>query len=191
METLVTRVAQVLQAAHMTEATRVNARRSVPQTYHAGDWVWDLRPRLGTSDQKVESWWVGPVPVIRRTGEASYEVELRPGTMHMVHADRLKPSVTGERVELFQFGTTLGDIEEEEPAPGEWNVGCILAHRFVRGRPEFLTKWEGAAPGEETWEPVGNFVHRYSYKLPEYCKSKGLSLDLVEYLSSSPLVVYK
>lgn len=109
----------------------------------------------------------------------------------MVHADRLKPSVTGERVELFQFGTTPGDIEEEEPAPGEWNVETILAHRFVRGRQEFLTQWEGAAPGEETWEPVGNFVHRYSYKLTEYCKIKGLSLDLVEYLSSSPLAVYK
>ena len=106
MESLVTKMAQDSQAAHLAEAARVNARRSAPQTYHAGDWVWVLRPRLGTSDQKVESWWVGPVPVIRRTGEASYEVELRPGTMHMVHADRLKPSVTGERVELFQFGTT-------------------------------------------------------------------------------------
>ena len=122
MESLVTKVAQDLHAAHMTEATRVNARRSAPQTYHAGDWVWVLRPRLGTSDQKVESWWVGPVPVIRRTGEASYKVELRPGTMHMVHADRLKPSVTGERVELFQLGTTPGYIEEDEPALGEWNV---------------------------------------------------------------------
>ncbi len=111
--------------------------------------------------------------------------------MDMVHADRLKPCVTGSRVELFRFGTTPEDVEEEEPTPGEWNVERILAHRFVRGRPEFLTKWEGAAPGKETWEPVGNFVHRYSYKLPEYCKKKGLSLDLVEYLSSSPLVVYK
>ncbi len=95
VESLVTKMSQRLQAAHLAEAARVNARRSGPQAYHAGDWVWVLRPRLGTSDQKVESWWVGPVPVIRRTGEASYEVELRPGTMHMVHADRLKPCVTG------------------------------------------------------------------------------------------------
>ena len=57
--------------------------------------------------------------------------------MHMVHADRLKPSVTSERVELFQFGTNPEDNEEEEPAPGEWNVESILAHRFVRGRPEY------------------------------------------------------
>jgi hypothetical protein len=92
---------------------------------------------------------------------------------------------------MFQFGTTPGDIEEEEPDPGEWNVERILAHRFVIGRPEFLTKWEGAAPWEETWELIGNFVHRYSYKLAVYCKNKVLSFDLVEYLSSSPLVVYK
>jgi hypothetical protein len=77
--------------------------------------------------------------------------------MHMVHADRLKPCITGERVELFQFGTTPGDIEEEEPAPGEWNVERILAHRFVRGRPEFITKWKGAAQGKRhgnLWEIV-------------------------------------
>ncbi len=111
VESLVTKMSQRLQAAHLAEAARVNARRTEPQAYHAGDWVWVLRPRLGTSDQKVESWWVGPVPVIRRMGEASYEVELRPGTMHMVNAERLKPCVIGNRVELFQFGTTPGDAE--------------------------------------------------------------------------------
>ncbi len=71
--------------------------------------------------------------------------------MQMVHADRLKPCVNGDRVELFQFGTTPGDVEEEEPNPGEWNVERILAHCFVRGRPQFLMKWEVAAPEEETW----------------------------------------
>ncbi len=77
-------------------------------------------------------------------------VELRPDTMHMVHADRLKLCVTGSRVELFQFGTTPGDIEEENPAPQEWNVERILAHRFMRRSLGFLTKWEDVAPGEET-----------------------------------------
>jgi hypothetical protein len=85
-----------LQDAHMAEAARVNLRRSERQKYHVVDCVWVLRPMLGTSDQKVESWWVGPVPVVSRTGDASYEVELISGILHMVYADRLKP----------YFGTT-------------------------------------------------------------------------------------
>ncbi len=40
MEELVTKMSQKLQDAHMAEAARVNSRRSEPQTYHAGDWVW-------------------------------------------------------------------------------------------------------------------------------------------------------
>ncbi len=70
----------------MAEAARVNSRRIGPPTYHAGDGVWVLRPRQGTSDQKVESWWVGPVPV-RRTGVARYEVELAGHHAHGAHGE--------------------------------------------------------------------------------------------------------
>ena len=104
----------------------------------------------------------------------------------MVHTDRLKPCVRGEGVELFYFRTAHAEEEQGEAPLGEWNVDRILAHRWVDGKPQFLTKWEGADPGEETWEPVGHFVHRYSYKLPLYCKAQGLSLDLVEHLTARP-----
>jgi hypothetical protein len=120
----------------------------------------------------------------RRTGEASYEVELRRSIMHMVHADRLKPCVTAKQVEMFQFGTHQRDTERNEPAPGEWNAVRILAHHFMRGRLEFLTKSDGSATREETWEHVDNFVHRFSYKIPKYCMNKGLNIDLIECLSS-------
>ncbi len=39
VESLVKKMSQRLQAAHLAEAARVNVRRSGPQTYHAGDWV--------------------------------------------------------------------------------------------------------------------------------------------------------
>ncbi len=56
VESLVTIMSQKLQAAHVAEAARVNSRRTEPQAYHEGDWVWVLRPRLGTCEEKVESW---------------------------------------------------------------------------------------------------------------------------------------
>ena len=178
-------VATKLTEEHRKEAARINAARKEPLVYQPGDWVWVLRPKSGMAAAKVDTWWVGPVPLVRRTGAASYEVEIQPGVMHSVHTDRLKPFVTGDKVELFHFGPRTDAKEALEL--GEWKVDRILGHRFIRGKPQFLTKWEGAPVGEETWEPVGNFVHRYSYKLPLYCKEKGLRLDMVEHLSSQPL----
>ena len=105
-----------------------------------------MRPKTGESSQKAETWWTGPVEVKKRVGDASYEVELHPGELHAVHADRLKPFVQGEPVELFHFEAGYA---QEGVAPQEWNIETILGHRWVAGKPQFLTKWEDAAPGEE------------------------------------------
>ena len=68
-----------------------------------------------------------------------------------------------------------------------WNVDAIHDHRIEGDKLMFLTRWEGCEQGPFTWEPVGNFIHRYSWKLPEYCNQHGLTLDLVKYLSDHPL----
>ena len=178
--------AKRLEAQIAVEISRANRDRWEPLPYRVGDWVWVLRPKSSLSAAKVDTWWLGPSQVLRKTGKFSYEVELRPGLRHATHVDRMKPFVQGQAVDLFHF--TSGEIPEEL-APREWNVEEILDHRWTQGRPEFLTRWEGAEPEETTWEPVGNFVHRYSYKLPEYCQKKGIRLNLAEHLSAKPLAV--
>ena len=77
-------------------------------------------------------------------------------------------------------------IPDPEGSPDEWNVEKVVKHRISKGKLEFLTKWEGADPGSETWEPVGNFIHRYSSELVKYCQNKGLVLNLTEHLSPVP-----
>ncbi len=107
--------------------------------------MWELRPKKGQSYAKSETWWTGPVAVQKHTGDASYEVELHPGELHAVHADRLKPCVQGEPVELFHFEAGYA---QEGVTPREWEVKDILGHLWVDGKPQVLTQWEGAAPGE-------------------------------------------
>ena len=101
MEWLDGEVARRLQGQTEREVERSNRVRRPPPVYRPRDWVWVLRPKTGESDQKVETWWTGPVEVKKRVGDASYEVELHPGVLHAVHADKLKPFVCGEPVELF------------------------------------------------------------------------------------------
>ncbi len=93
-----------------------------------------MRPKTGESSQKAETWWTGPVEVIKRVRDASCEVEFHPGELQAVHADKLKPFVRGEPVELFHFEA---GYTQEGVAPQKWNVETILGHRWVAGKPSF------------------------------------------------------
>ena len=58
----------------------------------------------------------------------------------------------------------------------------ILGHRTdSKGRNEFLTKWVGWQ--DATWEPIGNFFHRFNAEIVTYCKEHGILPELVEQLA--------
>ena len=183
MEKLDHDIAALLDKQHATEVAKINSTREAKEPFQKGDWVWVLRPQDGSANTKAESWWLGPVPVVRRVGQGSYEVMLRPGTPFQTHRDRLKPCVVGKHTKLYHYGP---GYRPEGVTTNEWNVAQILDHRLVAGNLEFLTQWEGFEQGPLTWEPVGNFIHRYSYKFPEYCKKKKLQVDLAHYLRDTP-----
>jgi len=45
---------------------------------------------------------------------------------------------------------------------------------------EFLTRWKGEDPSDDTWEPVEAFVEQYCYELVKYCRTHKLRVDLME-----------
>ena len=176
-------MAATLNEAHKKEAQRVNASRAIPNPYKVGDWMWLIRPR-NSGVSKLDTWWVGPCEVVRRVGSLSYQVMVKPGVLQDVHAQQLKPFVGdklhGEGLELFHYSTGYKVLDTQ---PDEWNVETILGHRRKPdGKLEFLTKWEGAEPGEETWEPPSNFVTRYCVEFVQYLKKNRLPLQLSEVL---------
>lgn len=104
------------------------------------------------------------------------------------HRSFLKPydedKVMGRPTPLFFHKRTVPDTEAQ---PDEWNVEKILKHKVdPQGQLKFLTKWEGCEPGTETWEPIGNFIHRYSSDFVRYCKQNHLVVDLTKHLSIIP-----
>ena len=69
----------------------------------------------------------------------------------------------------------------------EWTEETIRKHRRTAdGRLEFLTRWEGESPSNDTWEPVEAFVEQYCYELVKYCRIHKLRIDLMEYLRDAP-----
>jgi hypothetical protein len=176
------KVAAELNRKHLVEEKRVNASRKELPPLKVGTKVWYRRPE--NSGEKLDSRWIGPGVVTNREGDRSYVVEVKPGLEMKAHRSFLKeyiePEVFGKGRPLYYFRRTE---KEEEALPDEWEVDKILKHRLGRdGQWEFLTKWVGCADGEETWEPIGHFIHRYSADFVIYCRNQGLDIDLLHAL---------
>ena len=83
----------------------------------------------------------------------------------------------GNPTPLYYHKRTVSD---PEAMPDEWIVEKIISHRENKGKLEFLTRWKGFSPLDDSWEPVGNFIHRYSSDLVKYCQDKNIRLDLTK-----------
>ena len=171
------KVAQILNHVHEMEAKRVNLNRKEMEPFAIGDLVWYKRPE--NSGEKLDSRWIGPGTITAREGDHSYLMEIKPGLIMKTHRSFLKPyrepKVEGKGIPLHFFRRTE---KTEDALPDEWEVEKILAHRKKNGRWEFLTKWAGCEEGEETWEPVKNFIHRYSGEFFKYWNEKRVPIDL-------------
>ena len=60
----------------------------------------------------------------------------------------------GEEAEEVSAAVQM--TEDEQKAPGFYNVETILRHDYKQGW-RFLTKWEGFSASETTWEPTRAF----------------------------------
>ena len=92
----------------------------------------------------------------------------------------MEDEVVGNPTPLFYHQRTEIDPELQVD---EWVCKRILSHRVVGDSWEFLTEWEGAEDSP-TWEPPGNFVHRYSSEFVKYCQDQRVKFDLVKHLAT-------
>ncbi len=85
-------------------------------------------------------------------------------------------------MELFHF--TPQKEEFEDATENEWVAEKVLKHRVnKKGKLEFLVQWKGYK--EHTWEPLMNFLHRYSSDWRDYVTRKGLKFDLCDYMADN------
>ena len=62
-------------------------------------------------------------------------------------------------------------IKEKYPETREYEVKKILAHRYVRGRLQYLVSWVGYGNEHNSWEPIENF--KANNLLASYHESRG------------------
>ena len=179
-------VAKRLNEIHARDAERINQSRDETSALGIGDIVMYRRPE--NSADKLDTRWLGPAKVVGREGQRSYVIEVKPGVNMKAHRSFLKiypyEDMIGEPLPMFYHQRTVSDVEA---TPDEWVVERILGHKEdPPGNKLFLTRWKGFGEEDDTWEPVGNFIHRYASDFVKYCKDKGLKIDVVEHLRVEP-----
>ena len=155
-----------------------------PVSYEPGDMVLlntkNLRGSGEAGVRKLKPRFVGPFRVIRMIGDAAVELDLPEGwtRIHNVfHVSLVKPyRHSNQAIESVAPPQPLQWLEGEPL----YEVEEILDHRFVsrgrkgrRQRIEFLVRWKGYGPENDTWEPRHNLLTCNS-QIRAYKEARGL-----------------
>ena len=102
----------------------------------------------------------------------------------VVHDAQMKvwiPPLVGPSWPLHHF--MLTEENEGQMEVDEWVVEKVLKHRRKPdGNWEFLTRWKGYKPEDDTWEPASNFLQKVNILWLDYCKKNGIDFTVMEHL---------
>ena len=141
-------------------------------------WVWrpDRRDKLST-------FWTGPHKISRRVGHSVWEVDVgnKCRNVHEAQMQPWYPPVEGEASPLHHH--MLTDDPEGPAAPDEWLVEKILRHRQrPDGSYEFLTRWQGFKPDDDTLEPAKNFLQKVNIDWLQYCRQHKIDFKVMDHM---------
>lgn len=117
-------------------------------------WLSTMNLKMTCPSRKLGPKFMGPFPVKRKINDVTYELDLPDSLkVHLVfHVTLLKPATSNPFA-----GCTTGPpkpviIDNEE----EFEVEAILDCRKRRNGIQYLIKWKGYGPEDNSWEPENN-----------------------------------
>ena len=152
---------------------KANEARAQQTEFQVGEWVWYRHPHEMSSAQHPIH--TGPFEVKRKIGESSWQLWTGQRTF-LAHPSSLKkywgPVYGGKKTRRAYYKINKNTTSKE--TNHEWIVEKILNHNKKGQQVLFLTVWKGFPEEEATWEPIGNFIHRYSSDSVKYAREHKL-----------------
>ena len=136
-------------------------QREAP-TYKAGDKVWLDATNITTTrpTKKFDDKWFGPFTIDKVISRNAYRLKLTPNfrRLHPVfHVSKLR-SYTPDSIHERRPPPPPKPVLNQEGAE-EYEVENILDSRFFRSKLEYLVKWKGYGPQENSWQPEENLAN--------------------------------
>lgn len=127
---------------------------------------------------KMEPRWVGPYKVVAITRKGNYTLLDHSGALldRPVPRSQVKLIEEPKKPELALASKIFDDKPSGEStqlngAGGFYNIDTILKHRGREGSREYLVRWEGFGPEEDSWTHESNFLdHKV---IEDYWASRG------------------
>lgn len=130
--------------------------RTRPHEFKVGDKVMLASKNISIhqASRKLGPRQLGPYEVIERVGDLDYRLKLPPQLkVHNVfHVDRLSPWKGNEVNGQLPPPPPPIEVDGEE----EYEVEEIIDSRIFRRQLQYLVRWKGYGPGDNSWEPAKN-----------------------------------
>jgi hypothetical protein len=126
---------------------------------------------LPYASRKLSQKREGPFTITKWLSTTTYELKLpnRWKIHNRFHASLLTPVKQTDQYGEQNINPPPVLIEAEE----EYEVEAILNHRTLRHHAQYLVRWKGYGPSEDSWEPEKNLANSKRI-LNEYKRAKGL-----------------
>ena len=146
---------QLLQRAHESSSKYYNRTRK-DIAFREGEWVLlntkNLRQRRPC--KKLSAKYIGPFKIVKAIGDKALAYQLDLPTSYRIHNVFPISSLEKFYPRPGEEAATSNQPEIEEDL--SYNVEQILDHKGKGRNRQYLIRWEGYAPEEDSWEPRTN-----------------------------------